>query len=135
MADTAMELAEILHQLCDSPAKTAVDCGPDRCLGVARALVATGWIPRRALAREFARTLHAYIARSPWMSPQYRIGMRDAAKYAWPIFAADEEDAAHRRQVAEEIAQAIEAHDGPIGHGPRISCARIARAHKESGHG
>jgi hypothetical protein len=81
MADATMELAEILHQLCDSPAETAADCGPDRCLGVARVLVGGGWAPRRAMAKEFADALHAHIARSTWMSPAYRDGMRDAAQY------------------------------------------------------
>jgi hypothetical protein len=100
------------------------------------ALVAAGWAPRRAMAKEFADALHAYIARSPWMSPAYRDGTRDAAQYAWPPFAAAEDDAAHRRQVAEEIAQAIEAYDGPLTEdGPRTTLARVARECGEAGHG
>jgi hypothetical protein len=108
------------------------------------ALVAAGWAPRRAMAKEFADALHAYIARSPWMSPAYRDGTRDAAQYAWPPFAAAEDDAAHRRQVAEEIAQAIQERCAgshlDLGDGPPDDCehqryAALARAHGEAGHG
>jgi hypothetical protein len=42
---------------------------------------------------------------------------------------------AARAEVAEEIAQAIEAYDGPLTDGPRTTLARIARAHGEAGHG
>jgi hypothetical protein len=42
---------------------------------------------------------------------------------------------AARAEVAEEIAQAIEAYDGPLSDGPRTTLARVARAHGETGHG
>jgi hypothetical protein len=102
-ADAAVELAEILHQLCDSPAETAADCGPDRCLGVAHALVAAGWRPPSATGAVIHPTR----------------GEQDAydAGYA---------------QGCEDAAQAIEAYDGPLSDGPRTTCARIARAHKEA---
>jgi hypothetical protein len=40
-----------------------------------------------------------------------------------------------RAAVAEEIAQAIEAYDGPLSDGPRTTLARIARECGEAGHG
>jgi hypothetical protein len=42
---------------------------------------------------------------------------------------------AGRKLVAEEIAQAIEAYDGPLTDGPRTTLARVARQHGEAGHG
>jgi hypothetical protein len=43
---------------------------------------------------------------------------------------------APRAAVAEEIAQAIEAYDGPLTEdGPRTTLARVARAHGEADHG
>jgi hypothetical protein len=107
MADTAVELAEILHQLCDSPAETAADCGPDRCLGVARVLVAAGWRPpsatgavihpthaeqvsydegyaqgRTAVAEAIADALDTQLKHgAPAMSPAYHSGYYDAARY------------------------------------------------------
>jgi hypothetical protein len=38
-------------------------------------------------------------------------------------------------QGREDAAQAIEAHDGPLTDGPRTTLARIAREHREAGHG
>jgi hypothetical protein len=42
---------------------------------------------------------------------------------------------APRAVVAEEIAQAIEAYDGPLSDGPRTTLARVARECGEAGHG
>jgi hypothetical protein len=42
---------------------------------------------------------------------------------------------APRAVVAEDIAQAIEAYDGPLDDGPRTTLARVARAHGEADHG
>jgi hypothetical protein len=134
-AYTDTDVDTVYNQLWPRPALEPDRLYREMARAVLDALVAAGWVPRRALAKEFADALHAHIARSTWMSPAYRDGMRDAAQYAWPPFAAAEEDAAHRRQVAEEIAQAIEAYDGPLSDGPRTTLARIARAHGETGHG
>jgi hypothetical protein len=101
--DVAVELAQILHQLCDSPAKTAADS----CLGVARVLVAAGWRPpsatgavihpthgeqvaydegyaqgRTAAAEAIADALDEQLKHgAPAMSPAYHSGYRDAARY------------------------------------------------------